>query len=302
MSKKDISKNANEFTKYDSLSWYTDEEKSVFVSIDRDQEDRDVDRFQKTKNNDLFEKIYNTRIQTLQIWARRYGYLMDNSSEDMFSEFCVVFTKAIFTYKRHKGNFNTYLWRLLLNFVHNLQTGRRAKKRLPDGVDPNSMGKFMLSLDYSYDGKDGSENTLKDVIADKGAIDGGVNKLIMDETIDVLSNKNEFVSSFLQQLGNGNTIASLLRKYKTKKGKIKISRTQIKKLRGKRKQKRLVSELIRNYESIDDDFCVLDYSIENPNKLFYIIEMKKTKEADYMMRTIRKLRKDKRALREKISE
>jgi len=292
----------NQPIQYDNLPWYVNEEKSVFVDIDFKQEDKDVDTYQKTNDAALFEKIYKIRIPTLQIWARRYCYLAD-SNDDMYGDFCLAFTKAVFTYKKGQGTFNTYLWRLLQNCKNNLYIGSRAKKRLPEGCDPNSMGKHMLSLDYSYDSKDGSGNTLKDVLANKMSVeDGALKNMIMDETLKTMSNQNEFISSFLKKLSNGHTIASLLKEYKTRRGKIKISRVWVRRLNGRRGQTKVVSDLIRNNTSIKDNFFVLDYFVKTPNKLHYTIEMKKTKEADLVMKTIRKLKKDKKGLMEKIAE
>ena len=93
--------------------WYTPEERSVFAQIDREQENRDVDAFQKNHNEKLFEKIYKIRIPTLQIWARKTHYLMD-SKDDMFGELSSCFAKAVSTYKKKKGSFNTWLFIFLL--------------------------------------------------------------------------------------------------------------------------------------------------------------------------------------------
>lgn len=278
--------------------WYTAEEKSVFAKINRKQEDKDVDTFQKTRDASLFEKIYEARIPTLQIWARRYQYLT-YSKEDMFGEFCLCFTKAILTYQKKKGYaFNTYLFRLLINCAQNLQTGRRAKKRLPIGVDPNAMGRAVLSLDYSYDGKDGSENTLKDIIANKMASeDKIIDNMITDETLNTLSGKDLTIKGFLKKLSDGNTIASLIKEYKTKRGKIKISKMQAKRLNGKK----AVSKLIKRNIPIREDFMVLDYSVSNLNKLYYTIRLKKTDASDLVMRTIRRLRKDKQDILSQIN-
>lgn len=280
---------------------YTAQEKSTFVEINRDQEDDAVDQYQKNGDERLFEKIYMARIPTLQIWTRKYYYLLGNK-EDMYGEFCVCFARAVQTFKKGKGAFNTWLFTLLLNCARNFQTGRRAKKRLPKGINPNSMGSFMLSLDYSYDGKDGTENTLKDILADKMSVDAeAIGKIIIDETADIMANHNPVVKGFLKRLSDGNTIASLVKEYKTRRGKINISESQIKRLHGKYKQKKIVTRLIRANTEIQDDFSLLDYTVSTPNNLYYTIEMKKTKEADLVMRTIRRLRKDKKNVLSRIS-
>jgi len=286
---------------YDTLPWYTAEERSVFIAIDRDQENKDIDCFQRTKDMVLFEKIYKARIPTLQIWARRYQYLMD-SKEDMFGELSYFFTKAVLTYKINRGSsFNTCLFTYLINCIRNLQIGRRAKKRLPDGVDPNSMSKFMLSLDYNYDGKDGSENTLRDILANKmSSKETVVEKMGMDETVNILSNGNPQIVGWLKKLGEGSTITALIKECKTRNGNIYISHSQAKKLRSGRKQKKVVMALIKSKTDIHDDFSVVDYCVLKQDSLHYTIEMRKTKEADLILKTIRKLRKEKRNIMDRI--
>ena len=281
-------------------NWFTAEERSIFIEVDRIQENKDVDIFQKTHDNVLFEKIYNARIPTLQIWARKNQSLSD-SKEDMFCEFSVCFRKAVVTYKKGKGSFNTWLFKLLQNHKNNMHTSRKAKKRMPEGFDPNTMGKFMLSLDYSYD-KNGSENTLKDRLANELiAKEEIIDQMIISETVDIMSGKNPVIAGFLKRLSDGNTIASLLKEYKTKKGEIHISKKDYVKLNRKKKQKKIVSELIKNNTSIQDEFMVLDYNLSELNKLNYTIEMKKTKETDLFMRTIRKLRKNENSIRVRIA-
>lgn len=281
--------------------WYTEEEKSVFAKIDFNQENKDVDMFQKNGDTQLFEKVYRIRIPTLQIWARKYSYLVD-SKEDMFGEFGLAFTKAVFTYQKSKGYFNTYLFRLLINCTQNLMISRRAKKRLPEGMDPKTITKFMLSLDYSYDNKDGSGNTLKDVISDKMLVEPNtIDKMIADETINLISGKNSFIHGFFKRLSDGNTVASLIKEFKIRRGNIKISQEQVKRLKEKRRQKRAVIALIKDNNAICGDFLLVDYSVSNPNKLFYTIELKKTIETDLVLKTIRKLRKDKKSVLARIS-
>lgn len=282
--------------------WYTAEERSVFVAIDRYQENKDIVRFQRNKSIKLFDKIYENRIPTLQIWAKRYHYLMD-SEDDMFGELSCYFYKAIMTYKGNRGSFNTWLFACLIHGVRNLQIGRMAKKRLPEGIDPNHMKKFILSMDYNYNNKDGSENTLKDIIADKLSTRGNIyDNMCLNETVNILSRKNPLIVGFLKKLSDGNTLTSALKEYKTRKGKINISYNQYKKLRSNLKYKRVVCQLIKNKANIQEKFMLVNYCVINPNKLHYIIEMSKTEEADMILRTIRKIRKEKNFLLEKIGE
>jgi DNA-directed RNA polymerase specialized sigma24 family protein len=279
---------------------YTAQERSVFVDIDRNEEDKDVSKYQKTNDERLFEKIYKARIPTLQIWTRKYYYLLGNK-EDMYGEFCACFSRAVQTYKKSRGAFNTWLFTVLLNCARNLQIGRRAKKRIPIGVDPNSIGNFILSLDFSYDGKDGTNNTLKDILAEKMAVeDDTISRIVADETSGIMASRNPIIKGFFKKLGDGYTIASLAKEYRTRSGQIKISKTQARRLSGKCKNKMIVTKLIRKKALIQDEFAVVDYSVAIPDSLCYTIEMKKTAEVDMVMRTIRRLRRDKKNVMSRI--
>jgi hypothetical protein len=172
--------------------------------------------------------------------------------------------------------------------------GRTAKKRLPEGVDPNSMSKNILSLDYPYSGKDGEGSTLRDALADTTSDYGiALNRLATVDTIDIISSKNPVVKNFLNKICEGNTVAALYKEHKTKQGHVKISQAQAKKLSNKKKQKKTVLALIKESALVKDNFSVLDYSVVSPDTLFYTIEMKKTAETNVVMKAMRRLKKDK---------
>lgn len=276
-----------------SLPFYSEEDRMAF-KIDRDEEDRDVTTFQKTGDITVFERVYENRIPTLQIWARRYYYLMGNV-DDMFGEFSLYFTKAVKKYDHNRGAFNTCLYTFLINCVRNIMNGKRAKKRKPINADPNSMNNHILSLDYGYNDKDGSGNTLKDIISD--TVSDGTNisdSINLEDTIGILSKKDPKIQAFLRKLSGGDTLASIIKSIKTKKGKIKISVHEAKKINKAKKRKNIVIEFIKDRTDIGDDkFSLLNYHIETNSDLHYTVEMKKTQESDLIMKALRKIRKDK---------
>ena len=100
---------------------------SKFVKIDRDQENRDVIEYQETKDPSILEKIYTRRVPTLQIWARKHGYLI-NDPDDMFGEMVGHLLEAIDKYDPEKGTFNTLLFTSLINAVRNIFTRKKQKK------------------------------------------------------------------------------------------------------------------------------------------------------------------------------
>jgi len=271
---------------------WSNEDKSVFAPIDRAQENKDIIHFQETGDKTSFERVYENRIPTLRVWARKYHYLMD-SADDMFGEFTFYFSKAAMTYNGERGNFNTWLYSILQNCVRNLRNFKKAKKRKPLGADPNSISNFTLSLDYDYNSKDGNESTLKDLLSEEISEEGDViDQMNMEETIEILSKKDPFIKDFLRKLGNGNTISSIMRTLKTKSGKINISQDQAKRLSTRRRCNRIVSDIIKDHSDIQK-FNLLDYKITPSNKLHYTVEMHKTDESDKVMKTIRILRRDK---------
>lgn len=268
-----------------------------FVNIDRKQENADVAKFQRTNDIKLLETIYHRRVPSLQIWARRYSYLL-NDFDDMYEELTFHFIKAVHGYNPRKGtSFNTFLFTTFLNCVRNIRSGQCAKKRRPKEAEESDTTNFMLSLDYNYSKKDGSESTLKEVIADELSSDDRVmDRICLEETIDVLAHEDPNIKGFLRKLSSGNTIAALLKEAKTKTGKVQVSRSMAKRLDTKRRCNRIVSDLIRDKKKIDDDFELLEYEIVSPCRIQYTIEMSKTEESDDIMRTVRNIRRDRERL------
>lgn len=266
---------------------------STAVIIDRNEEDRDVTTFQKTGDLMLLEKVYKNRIPTIRTWANKHYYPgLISSVEDLFEELSFVFVKAAQKYDSKRGSFNTCLFTFLLNRIKNIKNSKHAKKRVSEEYDGPISG-MILSLDYSYNDKDGSAITLKDVIPsptstnDKGYILSGT---YFDETINILSSNNPMFKGFLVKISEGGSLASLLKEYKTRRGKIKINRGQAKKI-GKRSCKKAVANLIKQNEIVKGDFKLLNYKIDS-NDLIYEVEMKKTSETDCIMKTIRDLRRN----------
>ena len=279
----------------------TPKEHSAFVDVDREEEDKAVTLYQTTKDPRLFEKIYNIRLQTLQIWARRYHYLMD-SKEDAFGEFSKCFSKAVNEYNKDKGTFNTCLFTFLINHVRNINVRKnKTKKRKPIFLDPTiKNNNFLYSLEYSYrDGKNSTTNTLKDIIPDtKNKKDNAFKNMSLEETINGLSHNCPTIKGFLRRLGEGGTLASVIKEYRIKSGKIRIGRNLAKKMR-KKKSRILAKKLIKK-EVNTDKFSLINYVIKN-NNLRYTIELRKTKESSLILSAVRKFRKNKSFFRDKMA-
>jgi len=172
------------------------EDKSAFC-IDRDKEDKEVARFQKTGDLDLLDRVYQKRIPTLWNWTHKHYIpgVTCCSKQDLFAEFTVVFVTAAQKYNKKRGAFNTCLYTFLLNRIKNIKGSRYAKKRMPLHYCGPISG-MIRSLDYVYNNKDGSEVSLKDTLTD-GSRDGKVpDKLHLEETLDILAPKNETIKGF----------------------------------------------------------------------------------------------------------
>lgn len=271
--------------------------KDLAFNIDRKAENNSIIKFQKSGDVSILEKIYNNRISTLQVWARRYYYLADDQA-DMFHIMTHHFLKTIRKYNQSIGDFNTYLYTSLLNCVRNIVNGKRAKKRTPYGMNKKDvLHNFLLSLDFSYDGKENSDNSLKDVIEDKNAINS-LDNLKFEDTLNILSNSNEIIKDFLRDVGSGNSLVDAIKRFKKRDGLLHIGRIKAKELSAKKnsgKVKRLIKD---KYESMGD-FRLLDYKIIGA-KLHYSLEMKKTEESSMILSSLRRLKKDRKNIIKKI--
>jgi len=279
---------------------------SSFMPIDRDKEDTNILQFQKTGDTRILEEVYLNRVQTLEIWASRYYYLA-GSSEDMFSELIQVFLKAVNGYKKKRKRktsingkltnlstpFNTYLWYSLTNHVLNLKSGARAKKRRSIGYD-GPLNNMILSLDFQYKDGDGSDRTLKDAISNdlSMAIHCDNESIHMKEILKIMSNGDPRIHKFLTKLSGGYSLAAAIQDCKTVSGKILLDVNQANKFGGAKKYNSTVSNIIAERRKIKEPFKVVNYYV-NKRYLYYSIELKKTEEADYVMKIVRLLKKNK---------
>ncbi|MFA5314044.1 MAG: hypothetical protein WC375_12150 [Methanomassiliicoccales archaeon] len=264
-------------------------------NIDRRNEDDMVADFQKSGDLRILEKVYHLRVPTLRVWANKHFYPdLIASVDDLFEEFTVTFVKAAHKYNRKRGSFNTCLFTFLLNRVKNIKSSKHAKKRISENYDGPLNG-MVLSLDYSYNDKDGDAITLKDVVANcppEEACEGVICKLCAEETLDLLAHENMDFRGFLQRLSDGTSFASLIKEYKTRQGRIKLTSSQFKQMSGRAK-KIEVANLVRSKGHFKDDFKLIEYNVASPHWLSYTIEMRKTNQTDNIIKKVRELRKNK---------
>jgi len=262
----------------------------LFVKVNRKEEDQDVIDFQRTQDMKILTRIYNRRVPSLQIWARKYAYL-ENNFDDMFEELTFHCIKAINGFNHKLGSFNTFLFSTLIYCIRNKKSRGNAQKRRPYGVEVNETSNFLLSLDYNYSSNGDADLTFKDTLPAPDTKTKDDHRLL--ETINILANGDDNLKWFLNGLSEGGSISSLMRNMKTKQGRIKLNNIQTKKINPKRRCNKVISDIIKYEKKIVDDFNLVDYQVINADKLHYTIEMKKTQESDSVMKSIRKFRKQK---------
>ena len=268
------------------------EDDSIIV-IDRVKENEDVIRFQETGDLNILEEIYKNRIPTIRSWANKHYYPgLIGSVDDLVEELSVVFVKAAQKYKKERGSFNTCLWTFFLNRLKNIKSSKYAKKRVSAHYDGPLSG-MLLSLDYSYNDSDGAEVTLKDIIPSNPYDHHGEEvtaDTVFEETVSILSKGNSVFEEALRKIGEGNSVASLLKAYKSKKGYIKVTPAQATKFR-KNRCTQMVTDLIEK-KKVCEAFKLVGYDVVG-TRLYYEVELKKSPEADIIMKTIRELRQNK---------
>ena len=274
---------------------YSFYEKSKYeeINIDRAQENKDVDLYQRTKDERILEKIFNDRKPTLQYWAvQHYFPGLAPSIEDFYGELIIVFVKALEYYKYGRGSsFNTCLYTFLLNRIKNIKAGKYAKKRKPESYEGPLSG-IMLSLDYQYDEKDGSSITLKEKIENEDSLDyeKTKNNVNFEESIDILSNGNPKLKEVFMKIGNGNSISSIMRDSKIKDGEVNIDDAFVINYENN-KCKSVIIDKIKEEHKLNS-FKLLNFEIKG-SILKYQVEMKKTKESEMISKTMRYLKKNK---------
>jgi hypothetical protein len=260
------------------------------IIIDRDQEDKDVTEFQKTGDLSILERVYKNRIPTLKSWASKNYYPgLTTSVEDLFEDLSLVFVKAAQKYNHKRGTFNTCLFTFLINRIKNIHNSKYAKKRISEHYD-GPISSMILSLDFAYNDGDGSDITLKDIIASKPDAE---ESLDFRDTISFLSKDNAVLKDFFKKICSGNSLAAVLKEYKTKELSMDLSshKSELKKLKARR-NKKLVSEIIKENGKVSGSFRLLDYNLDD-DQLHFKVEMRKTKETDVILKAIRELKKHK---------
>jgi len=281
------------FNKYDKDS----------VNVDRKEENESVHRFQQTGDLTILDEVYKKRIPTLKNWALKYYYPgLELSIDDFMEELSIVFVKAANKYNITKGSFNTCLYTYLNNRIKNMKNSTHAKKRRPENYDGPISG-VLLSLDHTYSNdKSGSRTTLKDILSktEGGDEEDVIGSTSFRETVNLLSDGDDFLRSVFVKLGEGSTLSSIIRDFKTVSGNVKVSTRQKNGIDGNDCPK-LKKIIAKNEDCDGQEFVVVNYDFSN-NTMSYSIEFKETEKAKLIQKTIKNLRKNKEEYIRKIRQ
>ena len=258
--------------------------------IDRNEEDRDVKEYQKTGDLKILDKIYRRRKPTLQAWAAKHFYPgLHFSEHDMMSDLSIVLINAVEKYDpERKVAFNTCLYTFLLNRIKYMKNSTHAKKRSSDEYEGPKSG-MVLSLDYSYNDKEGADTTLKDILP--GNEPDGYQVNSFDDMINNLSSGNEDIKDFLLRISNGETISSILEESKTLTYEIKID-SEIKSTLSSELNAKSVKKIMKMKYPDIGLFNIVEYNIES-GKLIVKASFKKTKRSVILSKAIRNFKKNK---------
>ena len=276
-------------------------DKSKYI-INREEENDDVIRYQQTRDEGIFEKIYKKRISTLNHLSRKYANLYD-SQDDMYGFLNVIFVSCVNGYKKErikivngkekrlKTQFNTYFYTSVLNRVVNIITSKNAQKRTPlEQIDDcgNSISNHLLSLDYEYSNKSSTDGAdLKDVVTEDSNSFKSEDNMFANDVISVLSGSHskeekDVMRNFLTKISEGYSVSGILRDLKTVSSHICVDDKDTDIIES-------VGVLDFLKAKLNKKFKIEDYSLKE-GVLKYTIVLNSTPETEIILRNIKKIK------------
>jgi len=166
----------------------------IRFGINRTEENELVRKYQRSKNEAIFNELFDQRRVTFKNLAAKYRYL----DEDAESEIMIIFHRAIERFEKNgctSTDFNTFFYTLVRNhFSNRWRRNNRRKRTLESGDRPEDS---MLSLDYRKD-EDGA--ALYEVIADETPTS---TEYEMQDCLEAMSQGNPMVMKMLEDLLSG---------------------------------------------------------------------------------------------------
>ena len=278
----------------------TREDNRIFQEIDREQENRDIAEWQRTRDMELMTKLYILREPTLWVWAQRFAYLANNSPEDLFMDLRPVWMRALERYdirpqsrpmkNRRTGqvvldergelkmevrttDFNTLLFTYCKHHMINLYKKHRSQKRCDHQGVPVST--TMRSLDeQTRVGVDRKGSELHERLSvdnphnpahSLGAIDA---RDIIDAVVEASNNDPE-VREAMERYAYSDNFALLSKACQIRTGQLPIGKAEWFRLaRGGKIAEQRVQSLIRRSKKYPDVFWLRSYHV-TPQTLEY---------------------------------
>jgi len=264
---------------------------TLFKLIDRNKEDKLVNKYQKTQSKKALEKLYEIRKQTLQIWSRKYSYLRA-SEEDLLSDISIVWLKCINQYeykpkkrkvRNKKGKFifkkngkiktilkrtpfNTFLYTSLIHYISNINKRQHGQKRVDKDGRPHES--HLISIDYEYNNNNNNNSQkvcLKDTLVSQSP--GPASKYITDSMIEDISKGDSEVKDALVRFTSDSHIKKISNACQNISEKITVCRKDAKIFRGhKGTAKKRLKQIINESNKYSKGYRLLNFRFDDKNK------------------------------------
>ena len=286
---------------------------TTFKMIDRDKEDGMVNKYQKTKNTDILKGLYETRKQTLKVWAKRYSYL-SMSEEDLLSDVTMIWQKCVNQYeykpkkrvvRTKKGNFvfgrngkkkiifkrtpfNTFLYSSLRNYMSNISKRQHSKKRVDSEGRPQELRLMSLDYEYNTSKSDSKKVCLKDMLASQEP--GTESKYSTDTLIEDISKGDDEITGVLRRFVSDGHIKKISNACQNIVEQIKVRKKDVKIFQGhKGTARKKLKGFIDKSNKYSKGYRLLNFRFDDKSRVI-TFEVKR-KDTRVLRKTIRALEK-----------
>ena len=291
---------------------------TTFKMIDRDKEDGMVNKYQKTKNTDILQGLYETRKQTLKVWAKRYSYL-SMSEEDLLSDVTMIWQKCVNQYeykpkkrvvRTKKGNFvfgrngkkkiifkrtpfNTFLYSSLRNYMSNISKRQHSKKRVDSEGRPQELRLMSLDYEYNTSKSDSKKVCLKDMLASQEP--GTESKYSTDTLIEDISKGDDEITGVLRRFVSDGHIKKISNACQNIVEQVKLCRKDAKIFGGhKGTARKELKKIISESNKYPRGYKLLNFRFDDKSRIV-TFEVKR-KDTRILRKTVRALEKYKKKI------
>ena len=292
---------------------------STFNPVDRNEEDCLVAEYQKTKDEKVFHRLYEMRVQTIKIWAKKNHYL-SMSEEDLRQDLFGVWAKCVHQYQYdpqaravrtksgkfvHYENgevkmvfkrtpFNTFLFTSIKHYLSNTNKRKYSKKRLSRSGKPLENNLISIDCEYGVSGKDQSKRVkLRDMLSSNCS--STYEKASIDSLIDDISRGDNDIKASLYKFIEDNHTRKISGACQNIVGNLVVAGDDVAIMCGhKSTAKKRLMEIIIQSQKYDSGFKVIDFHFDKKsgNVMFEI----KKKDTMVLRKTLRALERYKKRI------